>query len=251
MEVLIMNIQQILNDSLNISYENFNDYLNQYDLSPEEKVAAFTFYHENVKQKKAITISAEKNNNYKSIADKVEYVHLFPKNLKKIIKEYNLTSNELLVTMEILDSMMSHGNMLINFSQARLCELTEINKSTMSKVFKSLRTKKVLIENENGNLYINSVVFMKGLPHKLFIQYREHFLKSIEYKLTEEENFDQVFDAEFIKTYESNIKKIKDKKEELEQKKKDKTLKSFNETLKTELKEATEENFDLIFDEQN
>ncbi|MBN0287630.1 hypothetical protein JTM74_32650, partial [Pseudomonas aeruginosa] len=91
----------------------------------------------------------------------------------------------------------------------------------------------VLIENENGNLYINYVVFMKGLPHKLFIQYREHFLKSIEYKLTEEENFDQVFDAEFIKTYESNIKKIKDKKEELEQKKKDKTLKSFNETLKT------------------
>jgi vacuolar-type H+-ATPase subunit I/STV1 len=77
------------------------------------------------------------------------------------------------------------------------------------------------------------------------------FSSSIEYKLTEEENFDQVFDAEFIKTYESNIKKIKDKKEELEQKKKDKTLKSFNETLKTELKEATEENFDLIFDEQN
>lgn len=244
-----MNIQQILNDSLNISYENFNDYLNQYDLNPEEKIAAFTFYHENVKQKKAITISAEKNNNYKSIADKVEYVHLFPSNFKKLIKEYKLTSNELLVTMEILENMLSHGNLLINFSQATLVKLTGINKSTMCKVFKTLAEKKVLIKNNNGHIYINSVIFMKGLPHKLFIQYREHFLNSIDYKLSEEEDFDQIFDDEFIKTYESNIKKIKDKKEELGQKKKNKTLKTFNETLKTELKEATEENFDLIFDE--
>lgn len=246
-----MNIQQVLNDSLKVNYEDFNSYLNQFELTPEEKVAAFTFYHENVKQKKVLKISEEKTGNYKSIAAGVEYIHLFPKNLKKLIKEYNLTSNELLVTIEILDSMLSHGNLLINFSQARLCELTEINKSTMSKVFKSLKTKKVLIENENGHLYINSAVFMKGLPHKLFMQYREHFLKSIEYKLSESENFDQVFDEKFIAAYEDNLTKIKEVKVKLDEKKKEKTQKTFAENLNLELKKAEEnEEFDF-WEEEN
>ena len=40
---------------------------------------------------------------------------------------------------------------------------------------------------------------MKGLPHKLFMQFRDHFLNSISYKLDDEEEFEKVFDDNFIK----------------------------------------------------
>ena len=32
---------------------------------------------------------------------------------------------------------------------------------------------------------------MKGLPHKLFMQFRDHFLNSISYKLDDEEEFEK------------------------------------------------------------
>ena len=107
--------------------------------------------------------------------------------------------------------MLSHGNLLINFSQKTLCELTEINKSTMSKTFKSLKQKQCLIE-KNGHIYLNSVIFMKGLPHKLFIQFRDHFFNSISYKLDDEEEFEKVFDDNFLLKHMKKIsKKLKRK----------------------------------------
>ncbi|HFT3702516.1 TPA: replication/maintenance protein RepL, partial [Klebsiella pneumoniae] len=112
----------------------------------------------------------------------------------------------------------SHGNLLINFSQKALCELTGINKSTMCKTFKTLKQKQCLIE-KNGHIYLNSVIFMKGLPHKLFMQFRDHFLNSISYKLDDEEEFEKVFDDNFIKAYEKNLKEIKKKKQQIKEKK--------------------------------
>ncbi|MCT6279115.1 MarR family transcriptional regulator [Escherichia coli] len=228
-----MQFESILNESLNIEYQNLNTFLNKYDLKPEEKVAVYEFHSSMAKKNKTLTITEKKDESYKSIKDGVEYVHLFPKNLKALIKEYGLSTNELLVLTEIMESMLSHGNLLINFSQKRLCELTGINKSTMSKVFKSLKDKKCLIEN-NENTYMNSVIFMKGLPQKLFIQYRDHFLKSIEYKLSSDEDFEQIFDEKFIETYEKNLEGIKDRKKQLDQKAKDKALKNFQKKVREE-----------------
>ena len=129
-----------------------------------------------------------------------------------------------------MESMLSHGNLLINFSQKRLCELTGINKSTMSKVFTTLKNKKCLIEN-NDNTYLNSVIFMKGLPQKLFIQYRDHFLKSIEYKLSSDEYFEEIFDDKFIETYQKSLEGIKDKKKQMQKAEKEKALKNFKKQL--------------------
>lgn len=228
-----MKFDSILNDSLKIEYQNLNTFLNQYDLTPEQKVSIYEFHSSMSKKNKSLTITEKKDESYKSIKDGVEYVHLFPKNLKALIKEYGLSTNELLVLTEIMESMLSHGNLLINFSQKRLCELTGINKSTMSKVFKSLKEKKCLIENDE-NTYMNSVIFMKGLPQKLFIQYRDHFLKSIEYKLSSDEDFELVFDEKFIETYENNLKNIKDRKKQIDQKTKDKSLKAFQKMISDE-----------------
>ena len=88
----------------------------------------------------------------------------------------------------------------------------------MCKTFKTLKQKQCLIE-KNGHIYLNSVIFMKGLPHKLFMQFRDHFLNSISYKLDDEEEFEKVFDDNFIKAYEKkNLKEIKKKKQQIKRK---------------------------------
>ncbi|EGF7201743.1 TPA: hypothetical protein UMY86_004449 [Escherichia coli] len=228
-----MKFESILNESLNIEYQDLNKFLNKYDLKPEEKVAVYEFHSSMAKKNKTLTITEKKDVSYKSIKDGVEYVHLFPRNLKALIKEYGLTTNELLVLTEIMESMLSHGNLLINFSQKRLCELTGINKSTMSKVFTTLKNKKCLIET-NDNTYLNSVIFMKGLPQKLFIQYRDHFLKSIEYKLSSDEYFEEIFDDKFIETYQKSLEGIKDKKKQMQKAEKEKALKNFQKKVSEE-----------------
>ncbi|HBW8234345.1 TPA: hypothetical protein MFH98_005450 [Klebsiella pneumoniae] len=228
-----MKFESILNESLNIEYQDLNKFLNKYDLKPEEKVAVYEFHSSMAKKNKTLTITEKKDVSYKSIKDGVEYVHLFPRNLKALIKEYGLTTNELLVLTEIMESMLSHGNLLINFSQKRLCELTGINKSTMSKVFTTLKNKKCLIET-NDNTYLNSVIFMKGLPQKLFIQYRDHFLKSIEYKLSSDEYFEEIFDDKFIETYQKSLEGIKDKKKQMQKAEKEKALKNFQKKVREE-----------------
>ena len=201
---------------------------------------------------KTLVISETKENKFKSISEGVEYVHLFPKNLKILIKKYGLNTNELLVLTEIMESMLSHGNLLINFSQKALCELTGINKSTMCKTFKTLKQKQCLIE-KNGHIYLNSVIFMKGLPHKLFMQFRDHFLNSISYKLDDEEEFEKVFDDNFIKAYEKNLKEIKKKKQQIKEKKISKALDNFEKEISKEWKEKfkdEEENFEFGFESE-
>lgn len=234
-----MNITTILDESLRIEYKELDKFLARYDLTSDEKLAVYQFHSKASKKNKGLVVSEQKDESYKSIKEGVEYVHLFPKNLKALIKEYGLSTNELLVLTEVMESMLSHGNLLINFSQKRLCELTGINKSTMSKVFRSLKEKRCLIEN-NENTYLNSVIFMKGLPQKLFMQYRDHFLKSIDYKLSDKENFEEVFDDKFIELYEKNLQAIKDKRKELKEMKKKKAEEKFENKLNEEVKKIEE-----------
>lgn len=247
-----MDLGNILNESLSIDYEKLDLFLEKYDLTPEQKVAVYEFHAKAYKKNKTLVISETKENKFKSISEGVEYVHLFPKNLKILIKKYGLNTNELLVLTEIMESMLSHGNLLINFSQKALCELTGINKSTMCKTFKTLKQKQCLIE-KNGHIYLNSVIFMKGLPHKLFMQFRDYFLNSISYKLDDEEEFEKVFDDNFIKAYEKNLKEIKKKKQQIKEKKISKALDNFEKEISKEWKEKfkdEEENFEFGFESE-
>lgn len=81
---------------------------------------------------------------------------------------------------------------------------------------------------------------MKGLPQKLFMQYRDHFLKSIDYKLSDKENFEEVFDDKFIELYEKNLQAIKDKRKELKEMKKKKAEEKFENKLNEEVKKIEE-----------
>ena len=51
-------------------------------LTPEQKVAVYEFHAKAYKKNKTLVISETKENKFKSISEGVEYVHLFPKNLK-------------------------------------------------------------------------------------------------------------------------------------------------------------------------
>lgn len=61
---------------------------------------------------------------------------------------------------------MEYGN-LINLNQAAVCSALNMKKSNVSLIFKKLKEKMVLIEDNEKNLYVNSNLVMKGLKHKL------------------------------------------------------------------------------------
>lgn len=101
----------------------------------------------------------------KKISLKNEFVILFLENFDRLITELNLTTTELRVLVFILKKM-EYGN-LINLNQAAVCNALNMKKSNVSLIFKKLKEKMVLIEDNEKNLYVNSNLVMKGLKHKL------------------------------------------------------------------------------------
>ena len=81
-----MDLGNILNESLSIDYEKLDLFLEKYDLTPEQKVAVYEFHAKAYKKIKLQLFLKQKENKFKSISEGVEYVHLFPKNLKILIK---------------------------------------------------------------------------------------------------------------------------------------------------------------------
>jgi uncharacterized protein YaiI (UPF0178 family) len=53
-----------------------------------------------------------------------------------------------------------------------------MNKSNVSVIFKKLLSKDVLIKDEDGNIYVNSNIIMKGLKHKLSGDKKRNLKKS-------------------------------------------------------------------------
>ena len=93
---------------------------------------------------------------------------------------------------------------------------------------------------------------MKGLPHKLFMQFRDHFLNSISYKLDDEEEFEKSSTIILLKIR-KNLKEIKKKKQQIKEKKKSKALDNFEKEISKEWKEKfkdEEENFEFGFESE-
>ncbi|EOK4636816.1 MarR family transcriptional regulator [Escherichia coli] len=103
--------------------------------------------------------------NEKQVSLKNEFVILFLENFDRLITELKINTSELRILMYILKKM-EYGN-LVNLNQTAVCKALNMNKSNVSLVFKKLKEKNVLIEDEEKNLYVNSNVVMKGLKHKL------------------------------------------------------------------------------------
>ena len=72
---------------------------------------------------------------------------------------------------------MEYGN-LISLNQRAICKALDLKPSNVSQIFKKLKAKKVLIEDENKSLYMNSNLFAKGLSHRLDKEKRENMKKN-------------------------------------------------------------------------
>lgn len=112
----------------------------------------------------------------KKTSFKNEFVIAFTDNLEKLAFELNVSNAELRVITYIL-KRMEFGN-LINLKQSAIAEKIGMKPANMSLIFKKLKDKKILIEDEDKNLYMNANIFAKGLNHKMKKEKRDDLHKS-------------------------------------------------------------------------
>ncbi|MDR4899259.1 DNA-binding protein, partial [Yersinia kristensenii] len=127
--------------------------------------------------------------NIKSIKKDVDYVHLFTKNFE-CLAELDITKSELKVIAKILNKM-EFGN-LFHISQAALCRDLGIGKSNMSLIFKKLKTKGIIIDKD-GDLFMNSNIFLKGQAHSINMRQRPNVKKAQGFNANNEPAFNNVY----------------------------------------------------------
>jgi len=166
-EKIIFAREKLFHDKrvLSKSFENIN--------SESEKLEFIEEYIEN-SQLQSNTYTEDANN--KKINFKNEFVIAFTDNLEKLAFELEVSNAELKVITYILKKM-EFGN-LITLKQAAITVALNMKKSNMSAIFKSLKKKNILIQDEEKNLYMNSNIFAKGLNHKMKRDKREDLKKS-------------------------------------------------------------------------
>lgn len=78
-----------------------------------------------------------------------------------------------------LFSIIDYGNILVNFSQSKVAKDLGLQKSNVSRAFKELFEKKILIRNrEDDHFYLNSNLCVKGIPHKFNEEQMNNFKNS-------------------------------------------------------------------------
>ena len=161
-------------------------YIDDHHFTSEQKVLIFEHYHSTHKDTTNIYSRKE---NIKSIKKDVDYVHMFTKNFQQLA-ELDISKNELKVIARILN-IMEFGN-CFHISQAKLCRDLDIKKSNMSLVFKKLKKKGIIIDKD-GDLFMNSNIFLKGQAHSINAKQRPNVKKEQGFVVDDKERFDNVY----------------------------------------------------------
>ncbi|MGI3448238.1 DNA-binding protein [Citrobacter arsenatis] len=177
-----------------IDFKSLNDlspfelmqYIDDHHFTSEQKVQIFEHYHSTHKDTTNIYSRKE---NIKSIKKDVDYVHMFTKNFQQLA-ELDISKNELKVIARILN-IMEFGN-CFHISQAKLCRDLDIKKSNMSLVFKKLKKKGIIIDKD-GDLFMNSNIFLKGQAHSINAKQRPNVKKAQVFVVDEKERFENVY----------------------------------------------------------
>ncbi|CBG88807.1 hypothetical protein [Citrobacter rodentium] len=177
-----------------IDFKSLNDlspfelkqYIDDHHFTNEQKVQIFEHYYSTHKD---ITNIYSRKENIKSIKKDVDYVHMFTKNFQQLA-ELNISKNELKVIARILN-IMEFGN-CFHISQAKLCRDLDIKKSNMSIVFTKLKKKGIII-NKDGDLFMNSNIFLKGQAHSINAKQRPNVKKAQGFVVDEKERFENVY----------------------------------------------------------
>lgn len=161
-------------------------YIDDHHFTSEQKVLIFEHYHSTHKDTTNIYSRKE---NIKSIKKDIDYVHMFTKNFQQLA-ELDISKNELKVIARILN-IMEFGN-CFHISQAKLCRDLDIKKSNMSLVFKKLKKKGIIIDKD-GDLFMNSNIFLKGQAHSINAKQRPNVKKAQGFIVNEKEIFENVY----------------------------------------------------------
>lgn len=103
------------------------------------------------------------------------FVIAFTDNLVQFA-ELNISQNELKVVVYILQKM-EYGN-LISIKQSAIAGAINLDKAVVSRVFKKLHQKGILIKDEEGNEFVNSNLFAKGISTKMKKEKLDKFRKT-------------------------------------------------------------------------
>lgn len=169
-----------------LSSFQLQQYIDDNNFTPEQRLQIFEHYHS---RHKDTTNIYQRKENIKSIKKDVDYVHLFTKNFE-CLAELDITKSELKVIAKILNKM-EFGN-LFHISQAALCRDLDIGKSNMSLIFKKLKTKGIIID-KNGDLFMNSNIFLKGQAHSINMRQRPNVKKAQGFVANNSPTFDNVY----------------------------------------------------------
>lgn len=198
-----------------IDFKSLNDlspfelkqYIDDHHFTNEQKVQIFEHYYSTHKDTTNIYSRKE---NIKSIKKDVDYVHMFTKNFQQLA-ELDISKNELKVIARILN-IMEFGN-CFHISQAKLCRDLDIKKSNMSLVFKKLKKKGIIIDKD-GDLFMNSNIFLKGQAHSINAKQRPNVKKAQGFVVDEKERFENVYtfrpDTDESNDMDSNSESSKD-----------------------------------------
>lgn len=156
--------------SRNIEIKNYDLPLNE---AEEEKLKKLADESANDGIDIKATIKIEKD---KKITLKDDFVITFTNNLFVLFKELELTKNEMLIVAALLE-LMQYGN-LLSFKQVSLAKKIGLDAANFSRNFKKLKNKNIIVIDEDGNMFMNSKLFIKGLNHQITEERREQFKKA-------------------------------------------------------------------------
>lgn len=166
--------------------EQLQDYIDKNHFT--DKQALKIYQHHNKNHKNEIRYIARKEG-IRSIAKGVDYVHMFTKNFEQLAN-MDISSNELKVIAKILNKM-EFGN-CFHVSQAKLCKELNIKKSNMSIIFKKLKSKAIIIDKD-GDLFMNSNIFLKGQYHTINEKQRPNVQKAQVFNVDDNPVFQNVY----------------------------------------------------------
>lgn len=176
-DILSSEQEEITSNPINQKKKNSNKISQQHVQNPEN------IDFEQTKEKIENLQSENKNINVTTIIKteskhvlKEEFVISFTSNLRKMLEQYNVSLVEMKIILYIVEKM-EFGN-LFSINQTSLAKTLKTSQSAISRSFKSLKQKHIIIEDDLKNLYINSNIFIKGNITKLDDERRENLKKA-------------------------------------------------------------------------
>lgn len=128
--------------------------------SHENKINRAIQHVANHSDEKDLTIKVNVSKEKRHLRPLNPFVIIFLNNLREIIKQYGLNTSELVLLTLVLEKM-EYGN-LVAINQSKLAEELEISRQAVNKIFKKFKQNGLFITGNDGSLYVNSQVIVKG-----------------------------------------------------------------------------------------